>query len=187
MKYLIAGLGNVGAEYTYTRHNIGFVVVDHLAREAGAMFTLDKQAYKTEMKYKGRTLILIKTTTYMNLSGKAINLWLQQEKIPLENLLVIADDIALPFGTLRLKPNGSDGGHNGLASIAATLNTVNYNRLRFGVGNDFAKGKQSEYVLGEWTEEEKNGLVARVPKSCDAVKSFVSIGLPLTMTNFNGK
>ena len=162
MKFLIVGLGNIGDEYVNTRHNIGFSVLDTLANTAGVFFTQDRLSYKAEYKFKGKTFILIKPTTFMNLSGKAVNYWLQAEKISVEHLLVITDDIALPLGTLRLKPRGSDGGHNGLKSIQETLNTSEYPRLRFGVGSDFSKGRQSEYVLGHWTAEEEKRLVPRI-------------------------
>lgn len=187
MKYLIVGLGNPGAKYAETRHNIGFKVIDALAKELGGSFSLQKVAEKAEVKFKGRTLILIKPTTYMNLSGKAVNYYLQQEKIPRENLMVITDDIALPFGKLRMKGKGSDGGHNGLKDIQATLNTTEYARLRFGVGNDFYKGQQSDYVLGEWTSEEKVTLEERIATAIEFAKGFATIGLGLTMTNWNGK
>src|SRR3989338_10036173 len=150
MKYLIVGLGNPGAKYAETRHNIGFKVVEALAKELGGSFSTQKVAEKAEVKYKGRIFILIKPTTYMNLSGKAVNYYLQQEKIPQENLLVITDDIALPFGTIRLKGSGSDGGHNGLKNIIESLGNANYARLRFGVGSEFVKGKQINHVLGNF-------------------------------------
>ena len=187
MKYLIVGLGNPGAKYVETRHNIGFKVVESLAKELGGSFSLQKVAEKAEVKFKGRTLILVKPTTYMNLSGKAVNYYLQQEKIPRENLLVITDDLALPFGKLRMKGKGSDGGHNGLKDIQATLNTTEYVRLRFGVGSDFHKGQQVDYVLGEWGSEERETLSERIETATEFVKSFATIGLGLTMTNWNGK
>jgi len=187
MKFLIVGLGNPGSEYEETRHNIGFKVVDALAKELEGTFTLDKAAYKTEVKFKGRTLVLIKPITYMNLSGKAVNYWLQAEKINLDNLVVITDDIALPFGKLRMKGKGSDGGHNGLKDIQATLKTQDYVRLRFGVGSDFAKGKQSDYVLGNWSKEERLDLPERISVATEFVKSFSTQGLALTMTNWNNK
>lgn len=185
MKYLIAGLGNIGDEYVGTRHNIGFAVADALAGDA--RFTQDRHAFVTEVKFKGRILVIIKPTTFMNLSGKALQYWLQAEKIPLENLIVITDDIALPFGTIRIKAKGSDGGHNGLKSIQETLGTGDYPRLRFGVGNEFSKGRQSDYVLGKWSDEEKKLLPERISKCCEAVKAFTTIGIGLTMTNYNGK
>lgn len=185
MKYLVAGLGNIGDEYSNTRHNIGFSVADALAGDA--KFTQDRHAFVTQVKFKGRIFVIIKPTTYMNLSGKAVQYWLQAEKIPLENLMVITDDIALPFGTIRIKQKGSDGGHNGLKSIQEILGTGDYPRLRFGVGNEFSKGKQSDYVLGKWSAEESKALEERVGKCCEAVKAFATIGIGLTMTNYNGK
>ncbi len=187
MKFLIVGLGNPGAEYEETRHNIGFKVLDELAKELNADFRLNKGAFTVEAKYKGKTLILVKPTTYMNLSGKAVNYYMQAEKIPLENLLVITDDIALPFGKLRMKGKGSDGGHNGLKDINATLKSEVYARLRFGVGSDFAKGRQSDYVLGKWTKDENLALPERISVATEFIKSFCSIGIQLTMTNWNGK
>ena len=187
MKYLIVGLGNPGAKYAETRHNIGFKVVEALAKELDGSFSLQKVAEKAEVKFKGRTLVLVKPTTYMNLSGKAVNYYLQQEKIPKENLVVVTDDIALPFGKLRMKGKGSDGGHNGLKDIQATLNTTEYTRLRFGVGADFSKGRQVDYVLGEWSPEERETLQERIDTATDFIKSFASVGLGLTMTNWNGK
>lgn len=187
MKYLIVGLGNPGSEYEETRHNIGFKVVDALVKELGDSFTLNKAAFRAEVKLKGRTLILIKPITYMNLSGKAVNYWMQTEKIALENVVVITDDIALPFGKLRMKGKGSDGGHNGLKDIQATLKTQEYTRLRFGVGSDFAKGRQADYVLGKWSKEENLDLPERIDVATEFIKSFATIGLEKTMTNWNGK
>ncbi len=187
MKYLVVGLGNPGKEYEETRHNIGFKVVDELARELGATFTLDKAVFRTEAKFKGRTLILIKPITFMNLSGKAVNYWLQTEKIDLKNLLVITDDIALPFGKLRMKGKGSDGGHNGLKDIQAVLKTVEYTRLRFGVGNDFSKGRQADYVLGEWSKDEQLELPERIQTATEFIKSFSFVGQDMTMTTWNGR
>ena len=187
MKYLVVGLGNPGLEYEETRHNIGFKVVDALAKELGDSFSLNKAAHRAEVKFKGRTLVLIKPITFMNLSGKAVNYWLQAEKIPLSNLLVITDDIALPFGKLRLKGKGSDGGHNGLKDIQETLKTVDFARLRFGVGNDFPKGRQADYVLGKWTKEENLDLSERIDVATEFIKSFATQGIELTMTHWNGK
>ena len=187
MKYLIVGLGNPGAKYAETRHNIGFKVVDALAKELEGTFTLGKQAEISEVKFKGRTLLLIKPTTFMNLSGKAVNYWMQVEKIARENILVITDDLALSFGKLRLKGKGSDGGHNGLKDIQAMLNSQEYARLRFGVGNDFHKGQQVDYVLGEWSEEERLKLEERIKVATEFIKGFSTIGLNLTMTNWNNK
>lgn len=187
MKYLFVGLGNPGSKYEETRHNIGFKVVEALAKELGGTFSLQKTAEVAEVKFKGRTLILVKPTTYMNLSGKAVNYYLQQEKISKENLVVITDDLALPFGKLRMKGKGSDGGHNGLKDIQATLNTTEYCRLRFGVGADFHKGQQVDYVLGEWNAEERETLNERITVATEFLKSFATIGIQLTMTNWNGK
>ncbi|MFM6934625.1 MAG: aminoacyl-tRNA hydrolase [Flavobacteriales bacterium] len=187
MKFLIVGLGNPGKEYEDTRHNIGFKVVDEIAKELGATFVLDKAAFRAEVKFKGRTLVLIKPITYMNLSGKAVNYWLQAEKIAATNLFVITDDIALPFGKLRLKGKGSDGGHNGLKDIQAVLKTEVYARLRFGVGNDFSKGRQADYVLGEWTKDEQLSLPERIQTATEFIKSFAFVGLEMTMTHWNGK
>ncbi len=187
MKFLIVGLGNPGGEYIETRHNIGFKVVEKLVAELGGVFTISKLAERAEVKIKGRILIVIKPTTYMNLSGKSVNFWMQTEKIQRENILVIADDIALPFGKIRMKGKGSDGGHNGLKDIQAILNSQEYPRLRFGVGNDFSPGKQSDYVLGKWKTEEQNDLSERIEVASEAIKSFCTIGLGLAMTQWNNK
>ncbi len=186
-KYLIVGLGNIGAEYVNTRHNIGFKVVDRIAQQEGSSFETVKLGAMAEVKIKGRTLFLLKPNTYMNLSGKAIKYWLDKENIPLENLLVITDDLNLPFGTIRIKAKGSDGGHNGLKSTQQLLNTADYPRFRFGISDEFKKGKQVDYVLGEWSEEEKTKLSERLDTSAEAVKSFVLSGLANTMSSFNGK
>ncbi|MDX5320187.1 MAG: aminoacyl-tRNA hydrolase [Bacteroidota bacterium] len=185
MKYLIAGLGNVGAEYANTRHNIGFNVVDELARRMGVSFEVGRHAYVAEGKFKGRTIVLIKPTTYMNLSGKAVNFWLKELKLKDENLLVVTDDLALPFGKIRMKGKGSDGGHNGLKDINLTLGHNHYARLRFGIDSRFGKGRQVDYVLGKWNAEEEQGLDEAVNKAADAVESFCSIGLERTMNFFN--
>ena len=186
-KFLIVGLGNIGSEYKNTRHNIGFDVLDFLAKEDGVSFSEGRLADVAQLKIKGKPIVLIKPTTYMNLSGKAVNYWLQQEKINLENLLVIVDELALPLGKLRINPKGSDGGHNGLRNIQETLNTTNYNRLRFGIGNQFSKGKQVDFVLGNWTDEEQKQLQERIKIASDAIKSFAFIGLERTMNSFNTK
>ncbi len=186
-KFLIVGLGNIGSEYVNTRHNIGFKVVDFLAKKAGVEFTTVKLGTLAELKVKGRTLLLLKPNTYMNLSGKAVQYWMEKEKIAKENILVITDDLNLPFGTLRIKPKGSDGGHNGLKSIQSVLNTTEYPRFRFGISDDFKKGKQVDYVLGEWDEEEKAKLPERLEVAANAVESFALAGLGNTMTAFNGK
>jgi PTH1 family peptidyl-tRNA hydrolase len=187
MKYLVVGLGNPGDKYTNTRHNIGFKVVEAFVKEREGNFELDKQAEVAKVKFKGRTIIVIKPTTFMNLSGKAVNYWMQQEKISIDNILVITDDIALPFGKLRMKGKGSDGGHNGLKDIQATLTSSKYARVRFGVGNDFFPGRQSDYVLGEWNEEEQKTLDERIKTATEFIKGFTTIGLQLTMTNWNNK
>lgn len=186
-KYLIVGLGNIGAEYVNTRHNIGFKVVDRIAQQEGASFETAKLGAMAEVKIKGKTLLLLKPNTYMNLSGKAIKYWLDKENIPMENLLVITDDLNLPFGALRIKGKGSDGGHNGLKSTQQVLNTADYARFRFGISDEFKKGKQVDYVLGEWDEEEKAKLSERLDMSAEAVKSFVLSGLGNTMSSYNGK
>ncbi|MCX7744745.1 MAG: aminoacyl-tRNA hydrolase [Flavobacteriales bacterium] len=186
-KFLIAGLGNIGAEYDQTRHNIGFEVLDYLASKYELTFQTERYALVARLKHKGKELILIKPTTYMNLSGKAVHYWLQKEKIPLSNLIVITDDIALPLGKLRLRGQGSDGGHNGLKNIQELLQTKNYTRLRLGIGNDFPKGKQAEYVLGKWKNEEKEIIKSVIEKAADAVISFTLIGLEKTMNMVNSK
>ena len=187
MKYLIVGLGNPGSKYADTRHNIGFDVLDALIKDSESSFETARYADRAEIKFKGRKLVLIKPNTFMNLSGKAVHFWLQKEKIPMSNLLVISDDLALPFGTLRLKGKGSAGGHNGLKDIEAVLKTVNYSRLRFGIGSDYARGKQADFVLGPWSLEEQNDLSERITQSTKFVFSFVTIGLNMTMSALNGK
>ncbi len=187
MKYLIAGLGNIGHEYDQTRHNIGFEVLDQLAIKENVTFKLETQAYKTEFKFKSKTFVLIKPTTYMNLSGKSIRYWLTTLKIEPSNLLVVLDDLNLPFGKQRLKGNGSDGGHNGLKSIDQLLGNNNYARLRIGIGDEFAKGRQIDYVLGKWNEEELNQLDEIKNYSCEVIKSFATIGIQFTMNQFNKK
>lgn len=185
MKYLIAGLGNIGAEYELTRHNIGFLTLDRLADQENLNFEHDRLAFKAEYKFKGRSIMLIKPTTYMNLSGKAVNYWMQQLKIPLENLLIITDDVALPLGKLRMRGKGSDAGHNGLKNIAQTLNTTAYPRLRFGIGDNFRKGQQIDYVLGRFSQNEFDELPFLMDKSIEMVKSFCTIGIERTMSQFN--
>ena len=187
MNYLIVGLGNVGEEYAGTRHNIGFDVLDLLAGQHNVAFHVDRLASRAIFRSKGRNIVLVKPSTFMNLSGKAVNYWMQQEKISIQHLLVITDDIALPLGTLRLKPKGSDGGHNGLKNIQEVLNTTEYARLRFGVGNEFPKGRQSDFVLGKWSNEEKIVLQPRLTMASDMVLSFTSIGIERTMNSFNNK
>jgi PTH1 family peptidyl-tRNA hydrolase len=179
--------GDIGAEYADTRHNIGFDVLDALAEASNTSFTTDRYGAVATLRSKGHTLVLLKPSTYMNLSGKAVRYWMDAGKIPPENLLVVSDDIALPFGTLRLRPKGSAGGHNGLKNISELLGTEEYARMRFGVGGDFPKGHQVEYVLGEWTDEERKALPERLKVFVDAIRSFATVGTQLTMTNFNKK
>ena len=187
MKYLIIGLGNPGYKYEETRHNIGFKVVEAFGEECGANFEVKKLGDVAQAKYKGRQIILLKPNTFMNLSGKAVNYWMQTEKIPIENILVITDDLALPFGKLRMKGKGSDGGHNGLKDIQAVLKTSEYPRLRFGVGNDFHPGRQADYVLGEWDKPDKLAMQERLEVCAEFIKSFTTIGIGMTMTNWNNK
>ncbi len=184
-KFLIIGLGNIGAEYAETRHNIGFKVLDVLAQKEGFAFATERLGDVGRFKIKGKAVICLKPSTYMNLSGKAVKYWMEKENVPLENLLVITDDLNLPFGTLRIKTKGSDGGHNGLKDIQATLQTTEYNRFRFGIGADFGKGKQVNYVLGEWDEDEKKALPERLDKSVEVIRSFVLSGISITMNQFN--
>ncbi|MUH34996.1 aminoacyl-tRNA hydrolase [Zobellia amurskyensis] len=185
-KYLIIGLGNIGSEYTETRHNIGFKILDALASDLNFSFETVKLGDTGVFKIKGRSVLCLKPSTYMNLSGKALKYWMDKENIPLENVLVITDDINLEFGSLRLKTKGSNGGHNGLKDIQNVLQTTNYNRLRFGVGADFGKGRQVEYVLGEWSETERDALRERFEKTTELVQSFVLAGVARTMNQFNG-
>lgn len=187
MKYLIVGLGNIGTEYVDTRHNIGFMVCDYLANKYETTFVLDKLASQAVIKVKGKTIYLIKPTTYMNLSGKAVNYWLQFHKISVDNMIIVTDDIAIPFGAIRIKPKGSNGGHNGLGNIQEILNTDVYPRLRFGVGGDFPKGQQVAYVLGKFSDTEKQTLDERIQIAAEAILSFCSIGLEKTMNVFNKK
>ncbi len=187
MKYLIAGLGNIGPDYVHTRHNIGFDVADAVASSLGATFSSDKKAWVAEARHKGRTLIIIKPTTFMNLSGEAVRYWLNLHKISLENLLIVTDDLALPFGTLRMRPSGGAAGHNGLTSIIECLQTDRFARLRFGIGSDFPKGRQSDFVLGHWTSDEAHQLSGMIKTAEEMVKSFVSIGVQGTMNAYNNK
>ena len=186
-KFLIVGLGNIGAEYIHTRHNIGFKVLDHLARKESLSFQTAKLGDVAEYKIKGRTLILLKPNTYMNLSGKAVHYWMEKEKIAKENILVITDDLNLAFGTIRIKSKGSDGGHNGLKNIQLLLNTTEYPRFRFGISDDFKKGRQVDYVLGEWNEEENAKLPERLDMAVEVINSFALAGLNNTMNTYNGK
>jgi peptidyl-tRNA hydrolase, PTH1 family len=185
MSYLIAGLGNIGSEYEGTRHNIGFDVVDALVFKHGGTFSIDRLAAKAEISYRGKTLTCIKPTTYMNLSGKSLHYWLEKKKIPLERLLVIADDIALPISRLRLRGSGTDAGHNGLKSIFEELQTDKYPRLRYGIGNDFPRGMQVEYVLGTWRKEDLPLIKIKNEKAVQVVESFVHMGLERTMNDYN--
>lgn len=187
MKYLIAGLGNMGAKYDGTRHNIGFDVVDFLAKEFNVEFKDDMHGDLAEFKHKGRTFVLLKPSTYMNLSGKAVNYWLQKKKIQKQNLLVILDDLNLPFGKQRLRAKGKDGGHNGLKSIDSVTGGNNYARLRIGLGRDFYKGQQSDFVLGKWSDEEAEKLPEILNYAADTAKSFGAIGVAHTMNQFNKK
>lgn len=187
MKYLVVGLGNPGEKYAETRHNIGFKVLDSFVEERKGVFETLKLGDVAEVKWKGRTLILLKPSTFMNLSGKAVNYYLQKEKIKIENLLIVVDDLALPFGKLRMKGKGSDGGHNGLKDIQEKLNTNQYARLRFGVGDTFSKGHQVDYVLGEWCNEEEKDLAEYLKKATEFIKGFCTIGLQRTMSNLNNK
>ena len=186
-KFLIVGLGNIGPKYENTRHNIGFKILDFLAEKESLIFESAKLGEVTTYRLKGRTFLLLKPSTYMNLSGKAVRYWLEKEKIPLENLFVITDDLNLPFGTFRVKTKGSDGGHNGLKDIQNILNTTKYNRFRFGISDTFSQGKQIDYVLGEWIEEEEKQLSERLLKATEAIKSFGLAGITNTMNTFNGK
>ena len=186
-KFLIVGLGNPGAEYVNTRHNIGFKVLDFFANQENLNFETVKLGSLTTYKFKGRQFFLLKPNTYMNLSGKAVQYWMQQEKIPLENVLIITDDLNISFGTIRIKAKGSDGGHNGLKNINQVLGTQDYARFRFGISDAFKKGQQVDYVLGEWSEQEKTALKERLEKSSEIIKSFGLIGLSKTMNEFNGK
>jgi len=187
MKYLIVGLGNIGPEYKNTRHNIGFKILDAFSEASDFSLDPGRLAFVGETRFKGRKLICIKPSTYMNLSGKAVNYWLKAEKIPIQNLLVITDDIALPFGTLRLKSKGSNGGHNGLKDIQDFLSTTQYPRLRFGIGDDYKRGRQVDFVLSDWSSEESERLPERMEKSIEIIRSFVTIGIERTMSAFNNK
>jgi PTH1 family peptidyl-tRNA hydrolase len=186
-KFLIVGLGNIGSEYANTRHNIGFKVLDYIANQEGISFQTVKLGEVAEVKIKGRTLLLLKPNTFMNLSGKAVKYWLEKENIEKENMLVITDDLNLAFGTIRIKTKGSDGGHNGLKNIQLLLNSSEYPRFRFGISDAFKKGQQINYVLGEWDAEEKEKLKERLEISSEIVKSFALAGLNNTMNTFNGK
>ena len=187
MKYLIVGLGNIGEEYRNTRHNIGFMLLDALAKASNIVFSTDRLGDVANLSVKGRQLLLLKPSTYMNLSGKAVRYWMQQEKIPLENVLIIVDDLALPLGSLRLKGKGSDAGHNGLKNIAEMLGTQNYARLRFGIGNEFPRGGQIDWVLGHFDDEAMKILPERIEMAGEIIKSFCLAGINITMNQFNKK
>ena len=187
MKYLIVGLGNIGYEYENTRHNIGFRVLDALAKASNLVFTDGRYGATCELRLKGRVLVLLKPSTYMNLSGNAVRYWLQKENIPVENMLVVVDDLALPFGTLRLKPKGSDAGHNGLKNIQQLLGTQEYCRLRFGIGSDFPRGGQIDYVLGKFPSEELELMPEKLKRAVEIIKSFCLAGVQITMNQFNNK
>jgi peptidyl-tRNA hydrolase, PTH1 family len=186
-KFLIVGLGNIGEEYAETRHNIGFKIIDALAKENNILFKTEKLADVAHLKYKGKQLVLIKPSTFMNLSGKAFNYWLQAEKVSIENSLVLVDELALPFGKIRIGPKGSDGGHNGLKNIQEVLQSSAYPRLRFGINNAFNKGSQVNYVLGKWNEEELKTLNERIAIATDAIKAFAFNGLERSMNVYNTK
>lgn len=185
MKYLIAGLGNIGAEYAHTRHNIGFDILDAFAEKHGCIFQPDRLADVAGCKVRGRNLVLIKPTTYMNLSGKAVKYWMEKEKIPVEKILVVLDDLALPIDVLRLRPGGSDAGHNGLKNIQEQIGTNKYPRLRFGIGNDYSKGRQIDFVLDKWNREEMPVVENKIAKSIEIIESFTFAGVQNTMNNYN--
>ncbi len=185
MKYLIVGLGNEGAKYENSRHNIGFKVLDAIAEAASLSFELNKHAHTCTYKHKGRSFILVKPTTFVNLSGKAVNYWMQKEKIQLENILVVLDDLAIPFGKLRMRQKGNNGGHNGLKNIDEALGTNNYARLRFGIDASFSEGAQIDYVLGGWDEAESNALKARIELTIKMIQAFGTIGVQKTMSEYN--
>ena len=187
MKFLITGLGNIGSEYAHTRHNIGFEILDTFAKDESLKFEDSRYGAIAEYKYKGRIFILLKPSTYVNLSGKAVNYWLKNEKISVENLLVLVDDLSLPFGKLRLKAKGSDAGHNGLKSIQETLGHNQYARLRFGIGDNFTQGHQVNYVLGHWNDEEQAELPEKIGKTIEIIKNFGTLGITRTMNTYNTK
>ena len=184
-KYLIAGLGNIGDEYAHTRHNIGFDILNHFVQKHKASFSVDRLAYRAEVKLKGKIIVCILPTTYMNLSGKAIKYWLDKEKIDVSRLMVLVDELAVPLNKIKIKPAGSDGGHNGLRSIQEVLQTINYPRLRFGIGNDFPRGMQVEFVLGKWSNKEVPVVAKKIEKCSEAIEQFVLTDLEKTMANFN--
>lgn len=185
--HLIAGLGNIGAEYAETRHNIGFMVLDALAKASNIVFEDKRYGFVSEMRVKNQQLLLLKPSTYMNLSGNAVRYWMSQKKIPLENLLVVVDDLSLPFGQIRIKPGGSEAGHNGLKSITQQLGTQQYARLRFGIGCDFPRGGQVDYVLGKFTADDERTMPERLAAACEAIKAFTLSGVQFAMNHYNGK
>lgn len=187
MKFLIVGLGNIGAEYAFTRHNIGFLAVDRFAEKIQTTFKSDRFGDIAKGTIKGKQITILKPNTYMNLSGKAVRFWMNQLQIPIEQVFIIVDDLALPFGTLRVRSSGSDAGHNGLKSMQTELGTSAYPRLRFGVGNDFPKGKQVEYVLGRWTSEQEIALPLKLEKCTEIIQSFCLAGIQITMNQFNNQ
>ena len=187
MKFLIVGLGNPGNEYAHTRHNIGFDVVNAFVHKHNGMFRVDRLAYVADIKWKGKTLVCICPTTFMNLSGKAVRYWMNKEKTPLENILVILDDLAIPLNKLRLRPGGSDAGHNGLKSLQEELASTEYPRLRFGIGNDYPRGMQADYVLGKWKREEENMVKKKIEKSVEVIECFATQGLTTAMNQVNNQ
>jgi PTH1 family peptidyl-tRNA hydrolase len=184
-KFLIVGLGNIGVEYEHTRHNIGFDILDHFVNKHKGEFTSERLAFRADLSIKGRKIICIKPTTFMNLSGRAVKYWLEKEKIEIANMLVLVDELAVPLNKIKMKPAGNDGGHNGLRSIQETLLTAQYPRLRFGIGNEFSKGKQVEYVLGHWKRDEEDTVARKIEYASQAIEDFVFIGLEKTMTEVN--
>ena len=185
MKFLIVGLGNIGDEYAHTRHNIGFDVLNAFVHKHGASFRIDRHVYIADIKWKGKAFICICPTTYVNLSGKAVKYWMDKEKLSIENMLVILDDLAVPLEKLRLRSGGSDGGHNGLKSIQETLGTVDYPRLRFGIGNNFSKGRQSDFVLGKWNKEEEILVKLKIDKAVEVIENFATGGITFAMNQVN--
>ena len=185
MKYLVVGLGNIGSEYAHTRHNIGFDTLDALAEASNVVFSTKRYGDVAEMKLRGHQLVLLKPSTFMNLSGNAVRYWMQTEKIPVEQVLIVVDDLALPLGTLRMKPKGSDGGHNGLKSVAECIGTQNYARLRFGIGNEFSKGAQVDFVLGKFDSLDRAVVKQSIDKAVEMIKSFCLVGIERTMNQFN--
>lgn len=187
MKYLITGLGNIGSEYANTRHNIGFDILDHLAQQENLKFEASRYGSVAYYKHKGRTFVLLKPSTYVNLSGKAVNYWLKKEKVPIKNLLVVVDDLAIPFGQLRVKSKGGDAGHNGLKSIQEALGHTQYARLRFGLGNNFRRGQQVDFVLSSWDDDELEVMNERLDAACEIIQSFGVLGVDRTMNFYNKK